>query len=647
MIKRLFIILVIILRVWDLSGCVDNIVLSRMSVRSLPVAEKFDRENVRKSTSEAGFNSPEEIRRSVRVRQPSKMFGSESYRAERARALFYSRKGYVGALTKLQETIQELMSAGGTSEELKSKQKAYDEVWRKFVGTHEEYVECLELLEYEEELNQAHISYQQQIGRKLTFDSKIKSWKLEALEREPYSRKSNRSRSHTSRSSGSSSLSLALAKKKEQLALAQLKTKQVLREQELKRKMSELQYAKEFMEAQMEEERAAVSFNVYEDVEGQGASSNVEEYDERLAELATDGTNMGGNQEMAEVKANMLTVEESPVEEHPCVRPTLVIQESPKILSVVKGENLAEPHNQESPQTPLASPPEHCTQAMASSAAAARPLEQSVAPSRSVGEDVARVLHQVVSMPKVEYMRFDGDPLKYVSFMHNFETCLEKDNPDNSRRLQLLIQHCFGKAKDAIESCVNLPVDEGYYVAKNALHENFGLPHIIAKAHIRKLENLRPLKQADGTSLLEFARHLEVANRTLSGMGSEYISDLNHTNTLRELNKKLPFFMRIKWTECAGRIISAGSKPQFADFLKFLKDRAKLVNNEFGEDLTTSSKEKVNVKQKDLWGRPPSRVMSLATGVRGQQGNLRRMNQARPVCVVCRGHHGVWRCDKF
>ena len=105
--------------------------------------------------------------------------------------------------------------------------------------------------------------------------------------------------------------------------------------------------------------------------------------------------------------------------------------------------------------------------------------------------------------------------------------------------------------------------------------------------------------------------------------------------------------MRIKWTECAGRIISAGSKPQFADFLKFLKNRAKLVNNEFGEDLTTKSKERVNVKQKDLWGRPPSRVTSLATGVRGQQGNLHRMNPARPVCVVCRGHHGVWRCDKF
>ena len=115
------------------------------------------------------------------------------------------------------------------------------------------------------------------------------------MEREPYSRKSNRSRSHKSRSSGSSSVSLALAKKKEQLTPAQLKTKQVLSEQELKRKMSELQYAKEFMEAQMEEETTAASFNVYEEIEGQGARSNVEDYDERLRELVTDGSSMGGN----------------------------------------------------------------------------------------------------------------------------------------------------------------------------------------------------------------------------------------------------------------------------------------------------------------------------------------------------------------
>ena len=138
------------------------------------------------------------------------------------------------------------------------------------------------------------------------------------------------------------------------------------------------------------------------------------------------------------------------------------------------------------------------------------------------------------------------NPIKYVFFIQNFETCLEKDNPDNSRRLQLLIEHCCGKAREAIESCVNLRVEEGYYVAKNTLRENFGRPHIIAKAHIKKLESLPPLKQADGTSLLEFARHLDVAQRTLTGMGPTYVSDLKLTNTLRELNRKLSLFMRVR-----------------------------------------------------------------------------------------------------
>jgi len=67
------------------------------------------------------------------------------------------------------------------------------------------------------------------------------------------------------------------------------------------------------------------------------------------------------------------------------------------------------------------------------------------------GQEMVKAMRQVVSSPKVEYQRFDGDPLKYVTFMHRFETYLEKDNPDESRRLQLLIQHCTGKAREAIE----------------------------------------------------------------------------------------------------------------------------------------------------------------------------------------------------
>ena len=82
-----------------------------------------------------------------------------------------------------------------------------------------------------------------------------------------------------------------------------------------------------------------------------------------------------------------------------------------------------------------------------------------------------------------------------------------------------------------------LPVSEGYKFAKKTLEKNFGLPHVIAKAHLKKLEHLPLLKVSTGSTLLEFAKYLEIADRTLRGMGPEFVSDLNHTNTLMELNR--------------------------------------------------------------------------------------------------------------
>ena len=131
--------------------------------------------------------------------------------------------------------------------------------------------------------------------------------------------------------------------------------------------------------------------------------------------------------------------------------------------------------------------------------------------------------------------------------MQNFEACLERNNPDDSRKLQLLLQHCNGKAREAIESCINLPSKDGYRVAKETLQENFGKPHVIAMAHIKRLTDLPSMKSADGPSLLELSRHLNTAERTLRGIGTSYACNLlDHMNTLRELAKNLPNFHSVQ-----------------------------------------------------------------------------------------------------
>ena len=229
-----------------------------MSVKSLPVPDKFRRKHVQEASSDGGVVIPPQLRRSSRLKMANTRSDLEGERTERARAIFKSRAGYIGALTKLQGNIEELMENCGTLEDLKSKRKSYDQVWRNFVSTHEEYIECLELLCYEEELEKARVSYDEQMSRKLTFDNVIESWfKKSKLESKEVSERSlsltkKSRRSHESKSSYSSSVSSSVVKRKEKLALAQLKTKQLLKQQELKRRMTELQYEKEFMEAQME-----------------------------------------------------------------------------------------------------------------------------------------------------------------------------------------------------------------------------------------------------------------------------------------------------------------------------------------------------------------------------------------------------------
>ena len=98
-------------------------------------------------------------------------------------------------------------------------------------------------------------------------------------------------------------------------------------------------------------------------------------------------------------------------------------------------------------------------------------------------------LAELSMLPKPELIHFDGNPLRYYIFMKNFENQVEKDTDDNGRRLQLLIQHCSGKAKKVIESCILLSEEEGYKEAKRLLEERFGSKYMVSSSWINKVSN--------------------------------------------------------------------------------------------------------------------------------------------------------------
>ena len=394
---------------------------------------------------------------------------------ERINNLFKTPIGLMNTLTATQGWIQDRIYVGTTLDEIKTKKRDYDECWKEFVNVHEQYIR---LIVHEEEMESARCSYKEQMMRKMHLDELMASWqrrlKLKARERGEVSSSSGK----TSRSSVSKSMSRSLklstvSRKREKLALAQLKRTQLFKQHGLERKMEEFNY-QEAMEAQMEEEQSLVSLNVY-DKEVDVASKD-------------EDTN----------KYTATIVLQQPQTLSPFVQPyvTQVPPEQPSSIPLQTVHTASLPKRQVgqfevqllSTQPYVTEVPPERQQNMLSQPVpithlAREGVEQPHPNDIDRGEEMVRALRQVVSLPKIKYTDFNGDAINYASFMHNFETCLEKDNSGNCTRLQLLIQHCNGKAREAIESCVNLPAEEGYNTAKNTLYENFGKPHIIAKAY--------------------------------------------------------------------------------------------------------------------------------------------------------------------
>ena len=168
---------------------------------------------------------------------------------------------------------------------------------------------------------------------------------------------------------------------------------------------------------------------------------------------------------------------------------------------------------------------------------------------------IADALRQGPTFPKIELMKFGGDPSEYGEFFVNVRDHIESQVSDDSHRLTRLLAQCVGRAKDAIKSYVNLPVGQRYSEAWKTLSKNFGQPHMVADAHKKRLRDYN-LRRVDAPSLMEFVRRLQDTKRMLTSMGPLYVSRLNNEDTILMLMKKLTDEgLKRKWTDIAGDLI--------------------------------------------------------------------------------------------
>lgn len=72
-------------------------------------------------------------------------------------------------------------------------------------------------------------------------------------------------------------------------------------------------------------------------------------------------------------------------------------------------------------------------------------------------------------------------------FQNNFENIVEMKAPTAGMKLDFLLNHCRGKARDLIDHCSFLNPEDGFVRAKKLLFDHYGDPDIVTNAFVRKL----------------------------------------------------------------------------------------------------------------------------------------------------------------
>ena len=214
-------------------------------------------------------------------------------------------------------------------------------------------------------------------------------------------------------------------------------------------------------------------------------------------------------------------------------------------------------------------------------------------------------LVETLQLPKTELMTFDGDPVKYWTFIRAFENIVDKETVGDGAKLARLLQYCTGPARKLIQCCSVKEPREGYLLARKLLQSRFGNAYDISDAWINKIVG-RPII-TDNRELLEFSDELRNCRETLHAMGK--LVELNNRQSLAKIIEKLPYDLRKSWLNTVHRLKFVENRlPSIDDVLEFVSVAAERANDPvFGKLLHANRPDKArkNVSSKEHWKNKP------------------------------------------
>jgi hypothetical protein len=239
----------------------------------------------------------------------------------------------------------------------------------------------------------------------------------------------------------------------------------------------------------------------------------------------------------------------------------------------------------------------------------------------------------LLSLPKVEIPRFDGNAKEYHNFITIFDQVIGNVLRDDQSKLTRLMQHLSGEALHAVKPCALKGGSTGYLRARDILKERFGSVHSVTQCIMNDLKSGKPANKP--SDLRHLADEISAASETLTSLGA--YNEINTQSFIKDVLKRCHAQVISRWRKYVMKYLSShDTYPTFDHFATFInKDAKEACDPVYGYDVFKASDMKSNT--------PSGRDYKSS-----RAGAVFSANQTKgSVCPVCQMKHEVVQCTKF
>ena len=196
--------------------------------------------------------------------------------------------------------------------------------------------------------------------------------------------------------------------------------------------------------------------------------------------------------------------------------------------------------------------------------------------SKDGSDESFRELLVSVNMPKLELVKYNGDPLQYHSFTMAFDESVDRVASSSTSKLNRLVNYTIGEAHDAIKSTLIMGGVSGYTEARKILKDRFGNDQVICQAVMLKLKSGKSVKGA--AQLNELSDELTNSNLILQKLSRK--AEVDSQSFITEVVNRTEPYIRTKWRKKALDEKEKNAKyPSFGDLVAFIKLQASLASD--------------------------------------------------------------------